>query len=168
MTAQRRKTPTALLAAAKLLVLGVSVLFLTAGLQKFSDLPHFRGILAEHAVLPPALQVLAIWLVPLVGAVVGAAGSWGVLRGARVAGASSASLAPVFAAFTGYSAVLLASPPPAPVSCGCVFGGPPLEDWSGLMVRNGAAAVVLPAVSSVLLRAPSPSESRPRVLFDRS
>lgn len=149
--------------------LGVSLLFLYTGVDKWSNLAGFERIVISHGLIGvqnagPAATALATAEIGI-----GALGLLLILiKGFR-------SLAPVFVLqaalfllFAGYASFVVARPPPDPTTCGCGVFSAPTADWSSILTRNSATAGALGLASLVVVRvrpgrAAVPTEDEPLV-----
>lgn len=136
--------------AAKLLLLGVSVLFLASGAFKLQDRDAFAFALRSQGLLPNGLIPVAVWTVLSAELVCGSFGVWCVLRrrwiGTRI---GAVVCAVVFLAFTGYAVGLVVSPPSVPAPCGCVAAKVEAQSWWPIAARNGVLASILSAIGMI-------------------
>ncbi|MFG0241395.1 MAG: MauE/DoxX family redox-associated membrane protein [Phycisphaerales bacterium JB054] len=139
--------------AARLLLLGVSVLFVVTGALKLQDPEAFAFALRSHGLVPDGMIFMAVWAVAVAELVCGTLGVWCALRRRWVGTRLGAILcSTVFFAFTVYAIGLVVDPPPVPVPCGCIAANVEVQSWWPIAARNGLIASVLSAIG--MLREP--------------
>ncbi len=147
--------------------IGVSLLFLYTGIEKWSDIGRFQATIETHRLLQGTVAETAA--IALATAEVGV-GVLGLvllmLKGPSVTALVLLLESGLFLVFAVYAALLVAQPPPEPTSCGCGLLAGATANWSGILTRSTLIATGLGAVSLLALRAnadafdaPDPSTS---------
>ena len=146
---------------------GVSLLFLYTGIEKWSDIGRFQATIETHRLLHgTAAQTAAITMATAEVGVGGIGLALLILKGPSVTALVLLLESGLFLVFAIYAALLIAQPPPEPTSCGCSLLAGVTANWSGILTRSTVIATGLGAVSLLALRAnadtfvtPDPSAS---------
>lgn len=126
-----------------ILRLGLALIFGASALAKLGNVGEFRLSLRAYGVLPPVLEGVAVFLVPVLELV-----AVGLLLGSKVAWGALLLLALLFI-FSG--AILIGLRRGGRFNCGCLGGWVNEPLTSSLLLRNA----VLALLASSLLRSPS-------------
>ncbi|MCL4221173.1 MAG: hypothetical protein KJZ65_07370 [Phycisphaerales bacterium] len=129
-----------------LIALAVSLISLYAGLEKWSDIEHFRATIVSHRLLSGAAAEAAAVAMASVEVGVGVFGLGLILmRGPGVTALVPVLDSALFAGFAAYAAGLVVQPPPEPTSCGCGMWSAPMADWADTLTRNAITSAALGA-----------------------
>ena len=122
--------------------LGLSLIFLYSGIDKWFNLGEFKRIVLAHGLLGTNVALPAAAALASIEIVIGVLGLTLILiRGFASLTFVFIGQAALFLVFTGYSAALVAWPPPEPTPCGCSFLASATADWPAILARSAAVAV---------------------------
>lgn len=132
----------------------VSLLFLYAGIEKWSDIGRFEGTIVSHHLLEGRSAQTAAVVLASAEAGVGVLGMvLLMMRGAKATGLVLMLGSGLFLVFAVYAGLLVAQPPPEPTSCGCGILAADNADWSGILTRSTLIAAGLAVATLLALRA---------------
>ena len=132
-----------------LAIAGVVVLML--GLMKLTSIDIFLAAVEAHELMPDWSVSYVAWSVPVIEVILGAGVLWAVTTSLRASAFGSLALSLFLLAMTLYAAGLWISPPPEPVSCGCLPNAEVINSWKSVTVRNGTLTALMAIVSRVLI-----------------
>lgn len=118
----------------QILAISLSILFLTAGVQKFVQQSQFASVLTAYALAPAWLLPLLVLFIPVLELVVGTGLLLNIVNttGHWVAVAAAAALLAAYALAMGVNLWRGRHE----IDCGCQFGGAPQQISYELVVRN--------------------------------
>ncbi len=132
--------------------LGLSLIFLYSGIDKWFNLTEFKGIVLAHGLLGENVAFPASAALASVEIVIGVFGLTLILiRGLASLALVFIGQAALFLIFTGYSAALVVWPPPEPTPCGCSLLASATAHWPAILMRSAVVAVALGLASLFVL-----------------
>jgi len=134
-----------------LAIAGVVVLML--GLMKLTSIDTFLAAVEAHELMPDWSVSAVAWSVPVTEVILGTGVLWAVTTSLRASAFGSLALSLFLLAMTVYAAGLWISPPPEPVTCGCMPNAEVINSWKSVTVRNGSLTAITAIVSRVLIGA---------------
>jgi len=136
-----------------LTVAGLGLLLL--GLVKLTDQESFLATIHAHGLMPEWSTTAASYAIPLAESVLGAATLWAITTSNRATALAALGLSGFMLLMTIYAAALWISPPPVPVSCGCLPNAAPVESWMPITLRNGTIASAAALIARALINSPA-------------
>lgn len=143
----------------RLLWLGLAAVLILSGAEKVWDVPGFAATIESHGVVPGYASMNVAYAVALGELLLGGVAVVLLMHG-TVRAAPGVVLAAAFTAITAitaitaYTTMLVLSPPPAPVGCGCLSAMSSVtDDFRPITLRNaGVVALLGVSVTVVGLR----------------
>ncbi|MCA9274551.1 MAG: hypothetical protein KDA29_00840 [Phycisphaerales bacterium] len=132
-----------------LAIAGIIVLML--GLMKLTNFETFLAAVEAHELMPDWSLSYVAWSVPVIEVILGGGMLWAVTTSLRASAFGSLALSLFLLAMTVYAAGLWISPPPEPVSCGCMPNAEVINSWKSVTIRNGSLTAITAIVSRVLI-----------------
>lgn len=132
-----------------LAIAGIAVLML--GLMKLTNIETFLAAVETHELMPDWSVTAVAWSVPVTEVILGAGVLWAVTTSLRASAIGSLALSLFLLAMTVYAAGLWISPPPEPVSCGCMPNAEVINSWKSVTIRNGSLTAITAILSRVLI-----------------
>lgn len=123
--------------------LASALLLMYTGFEKLQDVSSFREAVRSHGLIPDDVAAWVADFVPMSEVAIGILTLVSLAIGAGRWAAAWAQFL-LFLAFMAYAGAMDFAPPqPEPTGCGCGLRAGPIEDWTPLVIQNGACAVLV-------------------------